>query len=138
MKKYETFDHTADLGIRVFGRSCEEIFANAAYALFDQLTDLKRVREKTTLEIPARGADREELLVHWLSELLFLWESKGYLFKNFSFPHFDQTSLKAVGRGEIFDPSRHKIKVEIKAVTYHQVQVREIDGSWEGKVILDI
>ena len=138
MKKYETFDHTADLGIRVFGRTCEEVFARAAYALFDLLTDLKKVRQKTSLAISTQGADREELLVHWLGELLFLCESQGYLFKKFSIAHLDQTSLQAVAHGEIFDPSRHRFKTEIKAVTYHQVEVKRNDGSWEGKVIFDI
>lgn len=138
MKRYETFDHTADMGIRVFGQTLEEFFANAAYALFDLLTDLNRVRERISLEIGVQAADREELLVRWLSELLYLCESEGYLFKEFSFPHLDETSLRAVACGETFDPSRHRFRSEIKAVTYHQVKVQEKDGAWEGKVIFDI
>jgi SHS2 domain-containing protein len=138
MKKYETFEHTADLGVRVFGRTCEEVFAHAAYALFDLLTDLKKVREETSLEISAWGADREELLVRWLSELLYLCETKGYLFKQFSVAHLDSTSIQALARGEIFNPSRHAFKTEIKAVTYHQVEVKEKDGRWEGRVIFDV
>ena len=59
MKKYETFDHTADVGIRVFGRTVEEVFVNAAYALFDQWTDLRKVREKITREMSVQGADRK-------------------------------------------------------------------------------
>ena len=136
MKRYETFNHTADLGIRVFGQSCEEVFANAAYALFDLLTDLNGVRENLSYEFRLEAADREELLVRWLSELLFLSES--YLFKNFSFSHLDQTSLQAEARGETFDPSRHKFKMEIKAVTYHQVELKEKDGRWETRVIFDL
>jgi SHS2 domain-containing protein len=138
MKRYETFDHTADLGVRVFGQTCEEVFANAAYALFDLLTDLNRVREILSYDLRVEAADREELLVRWLSELLFLSESRGYLFKNFSFSHLDQTSLRAEARGETFDPSRHEFKTEIKAVTYHQVEVREKDGKWGARVIFDI
>ena len=91
MKRYETFDHTADLGVRVFGRTCEEVFANAAFALFDLLTDLGKVQESLSYEIRLQAADREDLLVRWLSELLFLGESSGYLFKRFSFHHLDQT-----------------------------------------------
>jgi SHS2 domain-containing protein len=138
MKKYETFDHTADVGIRVMGRTLEEMFAHAAYALFDLLTDLKKVRQKISLEISVRGADREDLLVRWLSELLFLCESQGYLFKKFSFSHLEPDFLEAIARGEFFDPARHRFKTEIKAVTYHQVEVREKDGAWEGRVIFDI
>ena len=139
MKKYETFDHTADLGIRIFGRTYEEVMANAAYALFDLLTDLDRVQETVAYAIHAEATEREELLVRWLSELLFLCESQGYLFKRFQFSHLDETSLQAVAHGEIFISSRHEFKTEIKAVTYHQVAVREKnDGAWEGRVIFDI
>jgi SHS2 domain-containing protein len=138
MKRYETFDHTADLGVRVFGRTYEEVFANAAYALFDLLTDLNRVRETLSYDLRVEAGDREDLLVRWLSELLFLSASRGYLFKKFSIFHLDQTSLQAVAHGEIFDPSRHEFKVEIKAVTYHQVAVKEEDGKWEARVIFDI
>ncbi len=137
MKKYETFDHTADLGIRIFGRTYEEVMANAAYALFDLLTDLTRVRETLSHSIRVEAQEREELLVCWLSELLFLFESRGYLFKRFAFSHLSQRSLEAVAYGEIFAPSRHECKTEIKAVTYHQVAVSESDGGWEGRVILD-
>jgi len=138
MKRYETFDHTADLGARVFGQTCKEVFANAAYALFDLLTDLNRVRENLSYNLHVEAADREELLVRWLSELLFLCESPGYLFKKFSLSHLGRTSLRAVARGEAFDPSRHKFKMEIKAVTYHQVEVKKKDGKWEARVIFDI
>jgi SHS2 domain-containing protein len=138
LKRYETFDHTADLGVRVFGQTCEEVFANAAYALFDLLTDLNHVRENLSYDLRVEAADREELLVRWLSELLSLSESRGYLFKKFSLSHLSRTSLRAVARGEAFDPSRHKFKMEIKAVTYHQVELKEKDGKWEARVIFDI
>jgi SHS2 domain-containing protein len=138
MKRYETFDHTADIGVRVFGRTVEEVFANAAYALFDQLTDLRKVGETATQEISVEGADREDLLIRWLGELLFLCQGRGYLFKEFSILHLDSNSLRANARGEIFDPSRHRFKTEIKAVTYHQVEVKLKDKGWEGKVVFDI
>jgi SHS2 domain-containing protein len=138
MKRYETFDHTADMGIRVFGRTEEEVFANAAYALFDQLTDLRKVGDKVAQEISVEGADREDLLIRWLGELLFLSQSRGFLFKEFSILHLESNLLRAIARGEIFDPSRHRFETEIKAVTYHQVEVKQKDKGWEAKVIFDI
>jgi len=138
MNKYETFNHTADLGVRVFGRTSEEVFANAAYALFDLMTDLSRVEEKLSFEVQLAAQDLEELLVRWLSELLFLRESRGGLFKKFSFSQLSPTALQAVARGEIFEPSRHDIKMEIKAVTYHQLEVKEKNGQWEARVIFDV
>lgn len=138
MKKYEPFDHTADLGIRIFGRTYEEVMTNAAYALFDLLTDLSRVQETFSHSLRVEAAEREELLVCWLSELLFLFESRGYLFKRFQFSHLDQRSLRAVAYGEFFTSARHEIKTEIKAVTYHQVALRESGGTWEGRIIFDV
>jgi SHS2 domain-containing protein len=138
MKRYETFDHTADIGVRVFGRTVEEVFVNAAYALFDQLTDLRQVGDGAVQEISVEGSDREDLLIRWLGELLFLCQSRGYLFKNFSILSLDSNSLKALARGEIFDPSRHRFKTEIKGVTYHQVEVRQKDRGWEGRVVFDL
>jgi SHS2 domain-containing protein len=138
MKRYETFDHTADMGIRVFGQTEEEVFANAAYALFDQLTDLRKVGDKVAQEISVEGADREDLLIRWLGELLFLSQSRGFLFKEFSILHLESNFLRAIARGEIFDPSRHRFEIEIKAVTYHQVEVKQKDKGWEAKVIFDV
>ncbi len=138
MKRYEIFDHTADIGVRVFGRTLEEVFVNAAYALFDQLTDLRQVGDGAVQEISVEGSDREDLLIRWLGELLFLCQSRGYLFKNFSILSLDANSLKALARGDIFDPSRHRFKTEIKGVTYHQVEVRQRDNGWEGRVVFDV
>lgn len=138
MKRYETFDHTADIGVRVFGRTVEEVFTNAAYALFDQLTDLKNVGGRAIQEFFVEGADREDLLIRWLSELLFFCQSRGYLFKEFSILHLDSHSVRGAARGEIFDSSRHRFNTEIKAVTYHQVEVKRTDKGWEGRVIFDV
>lgn len=138
MKRYELFDHTADIGVHIFGRTLEEIYANGAYALFDLLTNLKRVEEKIRLPIQAQGKDPEELLVRWLSELLFLFESKGFLIKKITVSHSDQGSIKGEARGEYFDPSRHERKMEIKAVTYHQLTVKKTNGIWKARVIFDV
>ena len=138
MKRYETFDHTADVGIRAFGKTVEEVFANAAYALFDLLTDVGSARNQLAHEVCVEGMDREDLLVRWLNELLFLWEKERYVFREFHIVRLTATSLKAVARGEIFDAARHECKTEIKAVTYHQVEVIRKEGMWVGRVIFDI
>ena len=138
MKTYETFDHTADIGIRVFGVTVEEVFVHAAEALFDVLTDLDSIRKDLTREVEVNGSDREDLLVRWLGELLYLCEGEGYLFREFSIFHLTPTSLKAAARGERFDSARHEFKTEIKAITYHQVEVVQKNGIWIGKVIFDI
>jgi len=138
MKAYETFDHTADIGIRAFGRTPEEVFIHAAEALFNVLTDLGSIRGQLTREVEVRGSDLEDLLVRWLGELLYLCEGEGYLFREFSIVQLTPTSLKAAARGERFDPTRHEFKTEIKAVTYHQVEVSQKGETWVGKVIFDL
>jgi SHS2 domain-containing protein len=138
MKHYETFDHTADIGVRAFGRTPEEVFGHAAEALFNVLTDLKSIRGRLTRKVEIHGSDLEDLLVRWLGELLYLCEGEGYLFREFSIVQLTPTFLKATARGERFDPARHEFKTEIKAVTYHQVEVAQKDGKWVGKVIFDI
>jgi SHS2 domain-containing protein len=138
MKRYETFDHTADIGIRAFGRTPEEVFIHAAEALFNVLTDLGSIRGQLTREVEVRGSDLEDLLVRWLGELLYLCEGEGYLFREFSIVQLTPTSLKAAARGERFDPARHEFKTEIKAVTYHQVEVSQKGETWVGKVIFDL
>jgi SHS2 domain-containing protein len=138
MKRYETFDHTADIGIRAFGRTPEELFIHAAEALFNVLADLGSIRGQLTREVEVRGSDLEDLLVRWLGELLYLCEGEGYLFREFSIVQLTPTSLKAAARGERFDPARHEFKTEIKAVTYHQVEVSQKGETWVGKVIFDL
>jgi SHS2 domain-containing protein len=138
MKRYETFDHTADIGIRAFGRTPEEVFIHAAEALFSLLTDLNSVRGEITRAVEIRGSDLEDLLVRWLGELLYLWEGEGYLFREFSIGQLAPPLLRAEARGERFDPARHEIRTEIKAVTYHQAEVSQAGGSWAAKVILDL
>lgn len=138
MERYETFDHTADLGIKVLGQTYEELFANAAYALFDLLTELSLVREELSFSLEVKAADWEDLLVRFLSELLYLFASKGYLSKRVSFLYLGETHLQAQTWGELFDSQRHEIKMEIKAITYHQLEIKENNGRLEGRLILDI
>jgi len=138
MKKYETFDHTADLGIKVFGRTYTELFANAAHALFDLLTELAEVKEEVSFSVEVTAADREDLLVRFLSELLYLFASKNYLAKKVAFLSLAEKSLRAETWGEIFDPARHEIKMEIKAITYHQLEIKENNGLLEARLVLDI
>jgi SHS2 domain-containing protein len=138
MKRFETFDHTADLGVRAFGRTPEELFAHAAEALFEVLTDLRSVRAELTRVVEVQGTDLEDLLVRWLGELLYLCDGQGYLFREFAILRLTPTSLKAEARGERFDPARHEFKTEIKAVTYHQARVSQMEGVWTGQVIFDL
>jgi SHS2 domain-containing protein len=137
-RKYRFLDHTADLGILVYGRDLEELFANAGEAFFDIITDLRRVREDTEKTIRVESSSLEDLMVNWLGELLYLHDVDGLLFKSFSIDELRDGTMKARARGEPFQEERHFIKTEIKAVTYHQLQVKEERGRWMARIIFDV
>ena len=137
-KKYEFIEHTADLGLKAYGASVEELFVNAAEGLFDALVSPKSVeeREERVIEVEAEALD--ELMVSWLAELLYVYDTEKFVFKRFDVKRLKGNQVEAIARGEVLDPARHEIKTGIKAVTYHQLYVEESEGSWETQVIFDI
>ena len=137
-KKFRILDHTADLGILVYGKDVEELFSNAGEAFFDIITDLQRVSESTERIIRVEGPNLEDLMVRWLGELLYVHDVDGFLFRSFSIDELRDGSLKARARGEAFDERRHVIKTEIKAVTYHKIQVKEEKERWRARIIFDL
>ena len=138
MAKYILIDHTADIGIDVFGDSLQELFSHAAFALFDIITDLSRVEGKYEYKISVSGIDKEQLLVNWLSELLYLHDVKNLLFNNFYVADITVNQLNAVVRGEAFIENKHVIKTEMKAVTYHNLSIIQEDHRWKARVIFDL
>ena len=135
---YELLDHTGDLGIRVWAADVKGLFQEAGRALFDIITDLDKVEAHLHQEVSVEGSGQEELLVAWLNELLYLHEVKGLLFCDVAPTEIDDTSVKGVATGEEFDEDRHVIKTSIKAVTYHELEIKEKDGLWHAQVIFDI
>jgi len=138
LKTFEILDHTGDIGIIVYGRDLNELFFNAGRAFFSLLTDLKRIRTTLERNIVIQSENLEELMVAWLGELLYLFDAQGLLFRKFYLEKVNRCSLRAIARGELFQPERHLIKREIKAVTYHQVKVENKDGKWQGRIIFDL
>ena len=138
MKKYEFINHTADLGIRVWGESIEELFKNAAYSMFDTIADLNRVELKKTMKVEIEKEELDELLADWLRNLLYKFNGDRYLLKEFKVETIDTRGLKAKVKGEKLDLSRHHLKTEIKAVTYHGLEVKKIDRGWEAQIIFDV
>ena len=138
MEKYEQFEHTGDIGIRVFGENIENIFENAAFALFDLITDLNTVRTTDSVKISVSADDREELLVNWLSELNFLFLTEYKIFREFTIHELSDTQLTASAYGQKIDPNQHVIDLEIKAVTFHQLKIEQHANGWIGQIIFDI
>ena len=135
---YKLINHTADLGIHVFGTDPVELFANAAFATFDMLTEIDSLKSLKTTNLKVTGDDWSDLMVNWLRELLYFWNGKELLVKTVQILALSEKELSANVELDPFDPDRHEIKIEIKAVTYHQIQVSEGPKGWEAKIIFDI
>lgn len=135
---YELFEHTADLGLRVRAARLEDLFAEAAAGMFAAMTgDLESIelRQSVNVELSAEGLD--DLLHDWLAELLYAFHSRGVLFRRFEVdlqPH----TLRGTAWGEPFDPQRHSIELELKAVTYHGLKVEHRDDGWLAEMVIDV
>jgi len=138
MKRYELFDHTADIGLIAFGKDLLEAFSNAAYGMFSILTDTSKVSEKERFDLQISADNAEDLLVAWLDELLFRYETERIVCNRFVIDKMDDKSLHATCFGEKVDPARHEIKSEIKNVTYHQLKIEKTDDGWQARVIFDV
>jgi SHS2 domain-containing protein len=135
---FEILDHTADVGIIAYGADFRKLFSNAALALFSLITDLESIQENLHLDLEVRSEDRDSLLVDWLNELIYCFDSKYILFDRFDIESLTDNALKATCYGEDFDPNRHKIKIGIKAATYHQLRVDTDDNGYKAQIILDV
>jgi SHS2 domain-containing protein len=135
---FEIFDHTADIGIIAYGADFEKLFSNAALALFSLITDLESIQEKLHLDLEVRSEDRDGLLVDWLNELIYCFDSRHTLFNRFDIETLTHTALKATCYGEDFDPNKHKIKIGVKAATYHLLRLDTDESGYKAQVILDI
>lgn len=120
--RYEEIEHTADVGIRAYGRTLDELFANAAEGMFSLVADLATVRPIGEIEVRVSADDAPTLLLHWLTDLLYVHETERLLFSSFD-AKVGATSLVGHARGEGIDKSRHELKLAIKAVTRHRLTV---------------
>jgi len=138
MKQYHIFDHTADLGVEIYGKTLQDLYANAANAVFDIMTDLRRVRVLESMEIRIEGDGWEDLLINYLREILYLFNGENLLLKKCVVTDIDAQHLKATVSGEPYNPEKHRINTEIKAVTYHQTSIKQTPQGWTARVIFDV
>ena len=122
MERYVLVDHTADMMVRAFGETLEECFANAGYALFDQTVDLSGIGTSEETDIRVSGIDDENRLYSFLSELLFIEDCDNLILKEFDV-RFEGDDVVCHARGETLDRTRHRVRSEVKAVTYHMMEI---------------
>ncbi|MCF8061134.1 MAG: archease [Deltaproteobacteria bacterium] len=138
MEGFRYLDHTGDLGIELFGRSREALFEHAGEAFTDIVTDPATVHASFEVEISVDGADVEQLLVEWLTELIYRFDAQGWLFRRYRIRSLDDHHLSGTVQGEPYDPDRHPIRTTVKGATYHQLEVTRTEDGWKARVIFDL
>jgi SHS2 domain-containing protein len=136
--RFEFVDHTGDLGVRVFGDTLPRLFEQAAQALTFILTDPETILSKETRKLLLGANTDEELLITWLNELVYLFDTKGLLFKTYDVLSVHDHHLEALAQGETYVEGRHPIKTTVKAATYHQLKIENHQGVWTAQVIFDL
>lgn len=139
MKPFEYIEHTADAGMHVRGDTLKSLFNHAAQGLFEMIAVVDSIDETTSIEVKVEAKSVEMLLVKWLDELIFRHETDEIFFKRADIQHINANELSAHVYGEPTNFDKHIVYTEIKAVTYHQLYVRQnSSGVWEAQVIFDL
>lgn len=140
---YRLFDHTADLGVEIYGDDARSLFANAATTLFEMMVSSAEGGNVADAgddeeEIDVSGADWPDLMVNWLRELLYLWTVRQRILVGLRIEAIEENGIRARLETCPFDAHRHVAEREIKAVTYHQVAAGPQGDRWRARVIFDI
>lgn len=135
MKKYEILEHISDLKIKAFGKTKEELFENAMLgmfegALYQSESKTKGIKEK----IKIKSIDLASLLVDFLSEILYLVETKKLVFQKVEFKKFTENEIEAILSGK----ELKRMGVHIKGVTYHDLEISQKNKNWEATILFDI
>ena len=137
MKNYEYFDVTADIGFKSYGETLNEAFENAALAIFNIISDTADIEPAREISFKIRSEDEISLLYDYLEELLFYHEIEFMLFSEFHVEIHDDLTLKATIKGEEINWDKHERKTEIKAITFHKMDVKKTD-CWQLQAIVDL
>ena len=141
--RYEILEHPADVGLLARGATQAELFENAAAGMMEIAVDPDGVAEREQKRIVAEATDREVLLVNFLQEVLWLVDGESWLARRVAVTQISDTGVAATAFGEPRNPARHAMRLIIKAVTYHQLSVRQQSGGqqsqgWRAEVYFDI
>jgi SHS2 domain-containing protein len=136
-KDYKFINHTADVAITVRGGDLQSLFKNSGDALIDLLFNDGEIKGINTYTITAEGDNEEELLINFLRELFFQFAVYRVVLKEIEFEEFSKTGVTAKVTGEEYDPNRHKLNIDIKAVTYHNVEIKKADDELTVSIVFD-
>lgn len=136
--RYKYIEHPSDVGFEAYGATLEELFANAALAMYSFMTDVDAIAETEESAVAVQAEDLYSLMFDWLDELLFLFESESLVMKRFDISvNESEFSIQGTCSGGTFDPEKHESGIIIKAVTYNMMEVKQND-TWHARVVLDV
>lgn len=138
MGEFEVIEHTADVGIVVRAATLRDLFETAAEGMLSFLIDPLTVENRAWRERRVEADDREGLLVAWLNDLLVLLAAEAFVPKVFVVDEVGERRLRATVHGEPVDPARHRFRLDVKAATYHTLEVRPDEHGWIGRIIFDV
>ncbi len=137
-KCFEILEHPADLGIEARGANLAEAFESAAEGLMSLLVDPATVQPSETRHVELSASDAGQLLVKWLGEILYFFDGENFVSSKFAITRWSDDSLRAEVAGEKLNLSRHATRMDVKAITYHQLQVKQKQRGGKVRVYLDI
>lgn len=137
MKPFKEVDHTADIGIKAAGNSLGELFQNAAHGMFSLLADTSNIQSKKDVTVDVTAKNKEELLIVFLNEILYQYETRKIVFNKCSIFYISDARAVALCKGEKINAS-HSILREIKAATYHNLKLQRNGRIWEAQIIFDV
>src|SRR4051794_27117494 len=135
---FEILEHPADVGFRAWGVSLEKVFGNCALALISIILDPSNIIPTQCWELSAEGTDLESLLVNWLNEVLYYVDTRRLAFHSFSITITESFHLSCEATGEERTVDKHPVRVSVKAVTYHQLQLSKSGEAWIAEVFVDV
>ncbi len=135
---YRVLEHTADVGFEAYGATRAQVFAHAARALTDLMVEASSVVPRQAADVRVEGDGPAGLLVNWLSEILYRFDAQGWVYGEFEILELSEHALAARLQGEPFDRVRHRVKTQVKAVTYNQLLFEESPQGWRARVFVDI
>jgi len=138
--KFSDQNTTADVGIIVTGESIEELFADAAIGMTEIVVELDNLKKRREITVEIETDNAEQLFFDWLSEIIYLKDAESFLLKEclLEIVYGERIKLKAELSGDIIDPDRHMLKVDVKGVTLYRLKVEKINDHWQGEAVFDL
>lgn len=135
--RFRILEHPADIGIEAYGETLQEVFENAAAGLISIIAETSKIQAGHRHHISIESTDVEHLLVRWMNEILYLCDAERFLLAKAEIKKITETSLRGFLFGEPYDSVKHELRMDVKAITYHQLKVQKTDH-WTAKVFFDV